>query len=102
MWSFSNSNNTTHPIGQKKPNGFGLFDMSGNVMEWCNDWFDKNYYKTTSRKNPTGPTDRIAKSVRGGSWFMQPEKEVYHSSFRNFINPSDKHDTLGFRCAMDK
>jgi uncharacterized repeat protein (TIGR02543 family) len=67
-WYSSNSTGQTHPVGQKKPNGLGIYDMSGNVSEWCWDWFDANYYKINLLPDPTGPatgTDRIR---RGGSW----------------------------------
>jgi formylglycine-generating enzyme required for sulfatase activity len=68
-WYDKNSGGKTHPVGQKKPNGLGLYDMSGNVWEWVNDWYDGDYYKNSSKNNPTGPSSGKEKVVRGGSWF---------------------------------
>ena len=58
----------THIIGQKKPNELGFYDMSGNVVEWCNDWWDYNYYSYSPVNNPQGPSTGIKKVVRGGSY----------------------------------
>ena len=56
-WYTSNSGGKTHPVGQKRPNSLGLYDMSGNVREWVQDWYDENYYKYSPRNNPQGPID---------------------------------------------
>ncbi|MDI6788565.1 MAG: SUMF1/EgtB/PvdO family nonheme iron enzyme, partial [Planctomycetota bacterium] len=68
MWYDKNSNSTTHPVGQKKPNAFGLYDIIGNVWEWCQDWYDANYYKNSPKDNPTGPSSGEYRVLRGGSW----------------------------------
>lgn len=68
-WYASNSSRKPHSVGQKQPNGFGLYDMTGNVMEWCSDWYDKNFYKDSPLRNPRGPLSGTFKTIRGGSWF---------------------------------
>jgi len=68
-WFDLNSGGETHPVGKKKPNGLGLYDMSGNVWEWCQDFYDKNYYINSPKNNPSGPDSGTNHVVRGGSWF---------------------------------
>ncbi len=67
-WYGDNSGGTTHPVGQKKPNALGLYDMSGNVWEWCNDYYDSNYYQNSPTKNPQGSLSGHFRILRGGSW----------------------------------
>jgi len=70
-WYNKNSGNSIHTIGGKKPNELGVYDMSGNVLEWCYDWYDENYYKNSSEDNPTGPvapSKDSLKVLRGGCW----------------------------------
>jgi formylglycine-generating enzyme required for sulfatase activity len=67
-WFEGNSGGQTHPVGQKKPNAWGLYDMHGNVWEWTRDWYDGKYYHESPAKDPTGPTAVTSRVLRGGSW----------------------------------
>lgn len=68
-WYDKNSEaNLIHPVGKKKPNSLGLYDMSGNAMEWCQDWYDEGYYNVSPKDNPTGPDNGKKRVVRGGSF----------------------------------
>jgi formylglycine-generating enzyme required for sulfatase activity len=89
-----------NPIASFAPNGYGLYDMIGNVMEWTNDWYDNNYYPFIPKQNPRGPETGRYKSVRGAGYADQGghgmEKLV---SYRNFSDPDTRMTTIGFRCA---
>jgi sulfatase modifying factor 1 len=83
------------PVGQKKPNELGIYDMSGNVWEWCWDWYDFDYYKNSPAKNPKGPVSGIRRIARSGSCF---ETEDYlWSSYRFCYHPYRKAFHIGFR-----
>ena len=67
-WFNKNAGGMTHPVGEKKPNAWGLFDMHGNVWQWCSDWFSADYYKQSPPSDPTGPPAGSDRVVRGGNW----------------------------------
>ena len=67
-WYDNNSNSEIHPVAQKQPNELGLYDMSGNMWEWCSDWFDSSYYLSSPQHNPQGPSSGSRRVNRGGSW----------------------------------
>ena len=100
-WFADNAAKKTHPCGQKKPNPWGLYDMHGNVAEWCQDVYDKGYYKVSPEANPHGPAEGKDYVLRGGSW--KSDAEALRSSHRLGDNPgfSDAclaRDAIGFRC----
>jgi formylglycine-generating enzyme required for sulfatase activity len=93
-WAKPNTADHTHPVGQKKPNGFGLFDMHGNVWEWCADWWAAS---PGVGRDPEGPPSGDRRCIRGGSWW---EAAVgCRSSFRSSEEPSNRLTRLGFRVA---
>ncbi len=94
-WYYSNSGSKTHPAGQKKPNGLGLYDMTGNVWEWCSDWYDENYYKNSPKDNPKGAGSGQYYVLRGGSWSSLPR--LLRSAGRYRVGPAARGNNLGFR-----
>ncbi|MCU0645135.1 MAG: formylglycine-generating enzyme family protein, partial [bacterium] len=98
-WYSGNSGSKTHPVGTKKPNALGLYDMSGNVWEWCSDWYDENYYKNSPRNNPKGPAAGTYRLLRGGSW--DSDEWFCRSSNRDRNYPGDGYGNVGFRVALD-
>jgi formylglycine-generating enzyme required for sulfatase activity len=85
----------TAPVGSFRPNGLGLKDMSGNVVEWCWDWYDGDYYKNSPSRNPRGPSKLIHRVPRGGSWIGEPIS--LRCTKRNSFSPSNSGSGLGFR-----
>ena len=99
-WYCDNSNGTTHPVGEKKPNTWGLYDMHGNVWEWCSDYWDENYYEQFRGKiavDPTGPTAGSFRVLRGGSWIGGAG--YCRSACRYGSTPGYRGSDLGFRVA---
>ncbi len=100
-WFDKNSGGRPRPVGQKQPNPWGLFDICGNVWEWCNDFYDVDYYKTSPNRDPRGPDSGRTKVVRGGAWRFSAEH--CRSGYRHNENPGYAdvcfgYDIYGFRC----
>jgi formylglycine-generating enzyme required for sulfatase activity len=93
-WYGLNPGYWTHPVGQKRGNGFGLFDMHGNVSEWCWDWLTFDYYP----QSPAGPVGAARRVLRGGSWFDEPH--YARSATRDGGLPRDPDSGRGFRLAL--
>jgi formylglycine-generating enzyme required for sulfatase activity len=94
-WYGANSGNQTHPVGEKRANGFGLFDMLGNSWEWVNDRYDEKYYQSSPSQDPAGPASGRYRVLRGGSWYVDPM--AVRVSYREWNHPGWV-DSSGFRC----
>jgi formylglycine-generating enzyme required for sulfatase activity len=97
-WYYGNSGNMTHPVGTKSPNGLGLYDMSGNVWQWTDDWYGDKYYSESPRNNPAGPNSGQYRVLRGGSWVNTPVNVRAASRGRGV--PAGRTLDLGFRLAL--
>jgi sulfatase modifying factor 1 len=98
-WFAGNSITRAQPVGTKKPNPYGLFDMLGNVREWTGDWYGPDYYKQAEARNPKGPPTGERRVERGGAFFL-PERGVT-PTIRYNHPPQFELYFLGFRCAQD-
>ena len=96
VWFNERSSNKPHPVGEKRPNAWGLYDMHGNVCEWCSDWYDD--YRVSPSADPTGPSTGRARVSRGGSW-RDPARGC-RSAFRSRGGPGDMMGDRGFRVAL--
>ena len=97
-WDESNSGETPHPVGRKKPNKYGLYDMHGNVWEWVSDFYDRDYYSKSPKRNPKGPAEGKEHAIRGGSWAF--DEDALRSG--NRANTNKANDDIGFRCAVSE
>jgi len=100
-WYSSNSDDKTHAVGEKRPNGVGVYDMIGNVDEWCMDWYDRDYYESSPRNNPSGPLDGRCRVFRGGNY------DQWATNMRNSDRECDKPESTkhtlggyGFRLVL--
>jgi len=98
-WCWDTSEGTTHPVGQKQPNAWGLHDVYGNVMEWVQDWYADSYYAASPEADPAGPVTGLSRVVRGGSW------DVFSALIgdinRNSSGPDTRYDFIGFRVVRE-
>ena len=96
-WYDRNSGNRTHPVGRKAPNSLGLYDMSGNVWEWCWDWY--SHYASRAQTDPAGASSGTIRVYRGGSWFSAAQ--LVQPAYRGYYAPSARYGNLGFRLARN-
>ncbi len=95
FWYNLNSGDKTNPVGQKLPNAFGLYDMSGNVLEWCSDWYERSYYNVSPVKNPQGPATGVYRVLRGGAYMVG--LGGCRVATRNSMLPETHYNFMGFR-----
>lgn len=100
-WYFSNAESKVHPVGRKDPNVAGIFDLTGNVSEWCLDWYSVGYYKENyNQRNPEGPSLGKERVIRGGN-FKDYVGDRFRPSFRNKRIPTGKSNEVGFRVVIE-
>ena len=97
-WYENNSGSQTHPVGQKQPNPWGLYDMHGNVWEWVNDWYNGSYYGRSPSTDPTGPSGGVYRVLRGGGWHLSAG--YLRSAYRDNEAPDLCDESVGFRLAL--
>ena len=97
-WYKDNSGSKTHTVGSRQANELGIYDMSGNVWEWCQDCFGT--YSNSSQVNPTGANSRSKRVIRGGCWYYSAG--CCRSSYRDYNTPGSRFDNLGFRLVLSE
>jgi len=99
-WYYPGSNSVSHPVGNKEPNAFGLYDMLGNVWEWVHDWYSPSYYRNSPDTDPIGPDHGQYRILRGGSLY-DSDIAYLRVSFRPNDDPNITYGNIGFRCARE-
>ena len=94
-WYNKNAGRESHAVGTKLPNAFGLYDMHGNLQEWCGDFHDEKWYEKSQPNDPKGPASGSHRVVRGGNWTSYAS--YCRSACRSSSTPSNRHYTIGFR-----
>ena len=97
-WLESNSGLKTHPVGTRKPNGLGIYDMAGNVWQWVQDRYDRDYYRQSPRQNPKGDPFGANRILKGGSVYQQAS--YLRVSYRDYQDPDMRANCVGFRLAL--